>query len=523
MLFMTGFFAIASILLPGIRASRILGVFAHNGRSHFLMNEQLLKGLAKRGHQVDVVSHFPLKKPFPNYNQIIDLTGTIPYLENNLTYGSIRASVSASGIPFLAATSGGVLCDLMDQPRFRELIENPPTDPPYDLVIVNILGASCYLALGQHLKVPVATTVASVLWPWANDMVANPDNPAYIPGVFSGLSGRMNFWQRMGNALQLMSDKWQFDYYSAYQDEKIKKYIGPHALSLREAERNVSLILTNSHYSLNGVRPYTAAVVEVGGLHIPENVEELPKDLEKWLNDSEDGFVYIAFGSMLKLESFPKETLEALYTSIAKLSPVRVLMKISKPEELPPGLPSNVLIKSWIPQLAVLKHKHARVFMTHGGLMGTQEAVYCGVPMIGLPVFSDQPQNMKLYVGKKVAVSLDHEQLTVEKFDDAFNALLHDPSYKTAAKRLSAEFRDRPMSPLDTAVFWVEYVIRHGGMNIRSPAMDLTWWQIALLDVYGVLLSAVVFVTWSLVFLIKKLTRAGSRNLEKEPSSKKFE
>lgn len=46
----------------GCDGYRILGIFPLNGRSHMMMFEQLMKGLAKRGHQVDVVSTFPQKK-----------------------------------------------------------------------------------------------------------------------------------------------------------------------------------------------------------------------------------------------------------------------------------------------------------------------------------------------------------------------------------------------------------------------------------------------------------------------------
>ncbi|CAD6220313.1 GSCOCG00004998001-RA-CDS, partial [Cotesia congregata] len=40
------------------------------------------------------------------------------------------------------------------------------------------------------------------------------------------------------------------------------------------------------------------------------------------------------------------------------------------------------------------------------------------------------------------------------------------------------------MSPLDTAVYWIEYVIRHGKTALRSPAVNMYWWQVALVDVY---------------------------------------
>lgn len=50
---------------------RILGIFPLHVRSHMMMFEQLIKGLARRGHQVDVISSFPQIKPYPNYTDIV--------------------------------------------------------------------------------------------------------------------------------------------------------------------------------------------------------------------------------------------------------------------------------------------------------------------------------------------------------------------------------------------------------------------------------------------------------------------
>ena len=58
---------------------------------------------------------------------------------------------------------------------------------------------------------------------------------------------------------------------------------------------------------------------------------------------------------MVKIESFPTEILKAIYEAFERIAPVRVLMKVAKKEELPPGLPKNVLISSWLPQTRVLR------------------------------------------------------------------------------------------------------------------------------------------------------------------------
>lgn len=74
-------------------------------------------------------------------------------------------------------------------------------------------------------------------------------------------------------------------------------------------------------------------------------------------------------------------------------------------------------------------HKHARVFITHGGLFGTSESVYSGVPMISMPIFGDQMVNTELYVQKNVAVALDYQNITEEALNAAFDKVLRDPLY----------------------------------------------------------------------------------------------
>ena len=76
--------------------------------------------------------------------------------------------------------------------------------------------------------------------------------------------------------------------------------------------------------------------------------------VQKFLDESKHGFVYVSFGSMVRIETFPKEILEIFYSSFKKISPVRVLMRIVQPEKFLKGLPSNVLTWPWLPQIKVL-------------------------------------------------------------------------------------------------------------------------------------------------------------------------
>jgi len=73
---------------------------------------------------------------------------------------------------------------------------------------------------------------------------------------------------------------------------------------------------------------------------------------------------------------------------------------------------------------------------------------------------------------------------------------------------LSERFRDRPQSPLETAIFWTEYVIRHrGAPHLQTAALDLTLYQYLLLDVITVLIVAGILITTALYFIVRKFCR----------------
>lgn len=69
-------------------------------------------------------------------------------------------------------------------------------------------------------------------------------------------------------------------------------------------------------------------------------------------------------------------------------------------------LPYNILIVS-------PAHKNTKVFITHGGLLSTLEALRYGVPLIAVPVFGDQPSNAARAVRAGYAVKVEFEPATI--------------------------------------------------------------------------------------------------------------
>ena len=64
---------------------------------------------------------------------------------------------------------------------------------------------------------------------------------------------------------------------------------------------------------------------------------------------------------------------------------------------------------------------------------------------------------------------------------------------------------DQPMHPVDRAVWWMEYLIRHPNPEdtMKSPGSELSWWQYFLIDVFVFLVIIIVAFFTTMKFLIK--------------------
>ncbi|MFJ9726497.1 macrolide-inactivating glycosyltransferase [Streptomyces sp. NPDC101209] len=94
-------------------------------------------------------------------------------------------------------------------------------------------------------------------------------------------------------------------------------------------------------------------------------------------------------------------------------------------------VPANVEVRSWVPQLAVLRR--ADLFVTHAGAGGSQEGLATATPMIAVPQAVDQFGNADMLQALGVARRLDTEEATAEVLRATALSLVDDPE---VARRL---------------------------------------------------------------------------------------
>ncbi|XP_003414224.2 UDP-glucuronosyltransferase 2B4-like isoform X3 [Loxodonta africana] len=285
--------------------------------------------------------------------------------------------------------------------------------------------------------------------------------------------------------------------------------------TLSETMGKAEIWLVRNYWDFQFPRPFLPHFHFVGGLHCkPAN--PLPKEIEEFVESSgKHGVVVFTLGSMVT--NITEERANTIASALAQI-PQKVLWRFDgkKPDTLRP----NTRLYKWIPQNDLLGHPKTKAFITHGGANGIYEAIYHGIPMVGIPLFADQPDNIAHMKVKGAAVSLDMDTMTSIDLLNALKTVIYDPFYKENAMRLSAIHHDQPVKPLDLAAFWIEFVMRHkGAKHLRPAALSLTWYQYHSLDVIGFLLACVAIVS----FLVIKCCLFGFQKFFKTGKKKKRE
>lgn len=121
---------------------KILCVFPFNARGHDMIFESLTVGLARLGHKVDVITHFPAKDPPKNYQLLVNLSGSVESLVNNYTINSVKQN-NGCETKHIAQQYGNKICHLMGVKKMQDILKNFSKDPPYDLFITEV----CFLPI----------------------------------------------------------------------------------------------------------------------------------------------------------------------------------------------------------------------------------------------------------------------------------------------------------------------------------------------------------------------------------------
>ena len=201
-----------------------------------------------------------------------------------------------------------------------------------------------------------------------------------------------------------------------------------------------------------------------------------------WLNSQPSrSVVFLCFGS---LGSFSEKQSKEIAVGLEN-SGQRFLWVVRNPpldkdkdpnldELLPKGFLERTkgkgfVVKQWAPQVAVLSHDSVGGFVTHCGWNSVLEAVWCGVPMVGWPLYAEQRLNRVVLVEEtKLALGLNESEdgfVSATELEKRVRELMDS--------EVGTEVRERVSSLRDEAVA----AVKEGGSSHVALAKLAELWR----------------------------------------------
>ncbi|KAJ3581982.1 hypothetical protein NHX12_005474 [Muraenolepis orangiensis] len=351
--------------------------------------------------------------------------------------------------------------------------------------------------VARHLDLPL---VFNVRWTFEGHFNIAPSPLSYIPLAGTELSDKMSFQERVLNIFAYCFAQCNIAYFIAPNyDGLMQKYFGQD--SFMSLFQRADLWLMRIDFVFEFPRPTMPNVIYMGGFQC-KPAKPLPPYLEDFVQSSgEHGVIIMSLGTLIS--SLPHEISEEIAAAFAKLPQKIIWRHTGKP---PVSLGNNTLLVDWMPQNDLLGHAKTKVFVAHGGTNGVQEAIYHGVPILGLPLVFDQHDNLFKIEFRGAGKVLNIFTMNSNSFLEGIEDVIHEPSYGINMRRLARLHRDLPIKPLDLTLFWIEYVIRNkGAAHLRTESYTMPWYSYHSVDVILFLLGIGLIMLLTFVVLVKRL------------------
>eukprot|EP01015_Nassula_variabilis_P027366 TRINITY_DN559_c0_g1_i1.p1 TRINITY_DN559_c0_g1~~TRINITY_DN559_c0_g1_i1.p1 ORF type:complete len:151 (+),score=20.61 TRINITY_DN559_c0_g1_i1:67-519(+) len=99
------------------------------------------------------------------------------------------------------------------------------------------------------------------------------------------------------------------------------------------------------------------------------------------------------------------------------------------------GLPSHIIVRSFVPQLSLLKR--ASLFVSHVGMGSCMEALLNAVPLVAVPCHTDQLLNARIVESLKIGKKLS--DTTVEGMRDTIIQVIKDEEIRSNVEKFSQQ------------------------------------------------------------------------------------
>lgn len=477
-------------------SSRVLVVFPVPGRSHTTLGDAVVRSLLEGGHEVTYIATSTKVKN--DHLKVINVTPPGEQNEAEIEQPRLSELLQNSLPSHHELTTGAKYAVRALRHQDVQLLMRKKL-VTFDVVIAEWFYSGLLAPLAEVFECPLIW-YSPVDATWMNlQLVHEAPNPAYAVDLQAS-----NMASEIPSVIERVHRIWRqtyltaWQYYISYYIES-PLYYEQYQLAIQRRGRTPppydqliysgALLLINSQPILGQNLPLPNSAKYVGGHHVGMN-EQLSKELQHKLDSSKSGVIYVNLGSTIS-EELPDDIAQQLLEVFRQLEQL-VIWRWGR--ELA-HVPANVHVMEWAPQEAILRHPKTTMMISHAGYVSYIEAMYYGVPIVGIPVFGDQLLTVDIAAARGRGVKLHYTNKLAFKLKSVVDDLLGNYTYRSNAKKASSILHQHLVPPSQELRYWVELVISTRGAHLRSPALNLNLIERYHVDVFGLIFLVYWFLT----------------------------
>lgn len=230
---------------------------------------------------------------------------------------------------------------------------------------------------------------------------------------------------------------------------------------------------------------YPSRIIHLGGVFservIDENVKKVLEENQK----KKQRTIYVAFGTIVVLHKWQVMNLLKGILKEPKNNVIFAMKQLSQKhsnvtkEDLENVAPGRVKIFEWVNQPYVLSHPAVDLFVTHSGFQSTIEGIYNEKPMLGHPIFGDQPLNSIKIHDSGIGLYLNSKEYTEKEVYEKVNEILTNPKYKENIRKLNNMRKSYKQA---RAAEVIEDILLNGDKHYFSIEVEYSYLQRTGLD-----------------------------------------
>ncbi|GMS87348.1 hypothetical protein PENTCL1PPCAC_9523, partial [Pristionchus entomophagus] len=384
-------------------------------------------------------------------------------------------------------------------------VEDLLSSNQYDLALINGYNF-CPFALAHHHKVsPVVSFAPSPAYCMQTYHAGLPELPLYENAIFDTRhADLLSFTDRVYETLRTFRNRYDHYRHTAITNEKLRARFGTDFPDIQDIVMNVSLDFTNSHPLLEEPLPISLRLRYIGGVGLP-TPKPLSKELDRMLNLAKKGNVIFSFGTQIGVEKITDKLKNVFVNTFTRFPDFNFFWKFDGKTQINA---TNIYNLEWLPQTDLLYDSRVVAFISHMGLNSFTETAFAGVPVVAIPVFSDQVHNARRAQAIGIGEIVRKTEITEENLFQALQKVLFDDRYRQRAKDLSSMITALPDTPQRIFLEGIEFAakFKHLSSHYRLAGANHNFvvqigWDVAAFFTVSILL-AMYFAVKLAVFII---------------------